>query len=683
MLRIVLLCLLFPFGGLAVSAQQEDMMASISLQLEHLVDHYVKETFLRHEFPKDVNDLRFIFGPKTVDSLAISHRQQEQLAEMKVIRKDKGLRLQTSYGNNFKGSLLEDDGTFYRWRANAGVDWSILEGGLVKRKQQYEQKRLEYEADQARELDQLRELSYRKSFDHIIYTFNKEKVQVIENRLNILDELESVVEKMYYLRYAHWEAVLDVKAKKAETELFLHNYLTYLNSIQLDAELRNRQITSLPIFAILFDKIEARGVDTTTQHLVLQKELEALEHQFHWSKDINLGAQLRYNYLDGGDIASYRARDFVSAGLSLSVPLPLSRSANQEWKKAKQQKFKTEFETYQKGLNNELLNHYYEYEYAHKQYLNFFYKKERLAVAIDRHIRKRNLADPDYSPMQVVDKLDELFSVDLELIDIQQKMYLKALRIFTLLDAKDILPYIDVKDYNEFVAQFTSSRTLFCSADDLKEYDTNFLIEFFKINGIQEVVVDGGQDATTYLQYAALLDAAVGLDLKIRFLVDPIKGSKSLAGDLASLIQLSLTPMIHFDLMSALTDPTNGEYQEVLETIAGYSGSFNISISVPISTDTTLLQLLNPHISKLHLFSTDSEQLLGRDQGIAREHQNEYGQRLNLVVNPQDFGSKMEMDQFTKQLSEQLGLTSIGISSMTTLVGLDKKTVGWHEERRF
>jgi hypothetical protein len=240
-----------------------------------------------------------------------------------------------------------------------------------------------------------------------------------------------------------------------------------------------------------------------------------------------------------------------------------------------------------------------------------------------------------------------------------------------------------VKDYNEFVAQFTASRVLFCSGEDLKDFDTNFLIEFFKINGIEEVIVDGGQDATTYLRYAALLDGAVGSDLKVRFLVDPIKGSVSLAGDLASLIQLSLTPMIHFDLMSILKDPTNREYQEILETVDLYSGSYNISLSAPIITDTTLLQSLKPLISKLHLFSVDSEQLVGSSKNVARDRLRQYGQKLDLVVNPQDFGSKMEMDQFINQLSEDLQLTSIGISSMTNLIGLDKKTVGWHEERRF
>ena len=668
---------------LPMSGQQEQIMSTISLQLEQLVDAYVKESLLKHEFPKDVNDLRFIFGPKSVDTLQLDHVQAEHLAHMTVIRRDNGIKLHSSYGNNFKGSVLEDDGIFYRWRANTGVDWSLLGGGLVDRKHQLEREQLRFEAVQAKQLQQLKELSYRKSFDHIIFTFNKEKVSVIENRLYLLSELLSVVEKMYYLRYAHWEAVLDVRSKKAETELFLNNYITYLKSIQLDPELRDRPISSLPIFDILFDEIKSKGVDTSAQHLALQKELQALEHQFHWAKDISLNAQLRYNYYNGGPGSSYQARDFMTAGLSLSIPIPYNKAANKSWMIAKQQKFKNEFETYQKGLNNELLNHYYEYEYAHKQYVNFFYKKERLAVSINRHIRKRNLEDPDYSPMQVVDKLDELFSVDLELIDIQQKMYLKALRIFTLIEAPDILPYIDVKDYNAFVNQYNTARQLFCAVDDLRNFETNFLIEFFKMNGVEEVVLDAGQDAETYLAYAALLDAAVGSDLKVRFMIDPIKGSRDLADDLQSLIQLSLTPYIHFDLTTALVDLAPQNYTEILETISDYARSYDITIAVPVQTDTSLLQSLLPSISIVHLVPDQSGLLASAYYPLLQDHQTRMGSKLNLIVKPEDFGTKLEMDQFINQLTKHLDLTKIGISSMSNLIALDKKTVGWHEERRF
>lgn len=673
---------LLPLGH-CFFAQQEELMSSISHQLEDLVNSYVKQSFLKHHFSRNVDDLQLLFGPKQVDSLQVFHDQAERSAAMKVIRGDHGLKLQSSYANNFTGSLLEDDGTFYQWRTYAGLDWDLMKGGVLARKQKLLQLQREYEAEQAAQNERIKDFSYRKSYDFIIYTFNKQKVEVIENRLNILSGLLSVIEKMYYLRYNHWEDVLDIMSKKSETELFLKNYLTYLRSVQLDSQLVNQEVSDLPVFDILFDEIVRQGCDTMTRHFILEKNLEALEHDFHWSKEINLSAQLRYNYYDGGLASSYNARDFLTAGLSLTIPIPFNQSARREWKEAKQQKLRTDFESYRNGLNNELLNHYYEYEYAHKQYLNFFYKKEQLAVTINRGIRKRNLDDPDYSPMQVVDKLDELFSVDLELIDIQQKMYLKALKVFSMVNAVDVTPFIDIKDYNQFVSQYKSRRILFCSADDLRLYEPPFLMEFFRQNGVTEVVVDAGADPSTYLRYAALLDAAVGSDLLVRFAVDPLGGSSQLAPDLQSEISLSLTPSLHFDLNAALKDRHNHYYDEIQETLVLYSKSFDISISVPAHTDPELIQALLPLISKVHLLPEHSEQVNSAFRNLRSMIPGLSNDYVYPGVRPQDFSTKLEFDDFIEEVIAELEVPAVVIDSMDELINLDRKTVGWHEERRF
>lgn len=666
----------------SISAQQDDIMVSISYQLESMVDTYVKESFLKHKFARDVNDLRFLFGPKAVDSILLNSELEEMTAEMQVIRKDKGIDLQAGYLNNFAGSLFEDDGTFYQSRTTAGLNWDLFKGGLVAQKHQLAQKKIEYEVSLAEQGDKLNDLSYRKSFDLIIFTFNQEKLRIIQNRLDILAGLLEVVEKMYYLRYSHWEDVLDVMSKKAETEIFLNNYVNHLESIQIDSSLRDQKVASLPVFDLLFDAIEARGIDTLTRSLVLEKNLKALEHQFHWSNQVDVSAQLRYNYYNGGINSLYSARDFMAGGISFSVPLPFNQSSRKSWKAAKEKKIRSEYESYQQSLHNELLTHYYEYEYTHKQYVQYFYKKEQLAVGINRSIRQRRLEDPEYSPMAVVDKLDELFSVDLELIDIQQKMYLKALKIFAMINAQDVLPYIDVKDYNQLVRKYDSDRFLFCNAKDLLEYQTNFLIEFFIQNGIREVSVDAGANAETYLNYAALLDAAVGSDLTIRFSIDPLLGESTLVRDLDALTRLSLTPNIHLDLLATLAEAPD-DYTEIIATVTNLRKKFNISLSVPIDTESTFLKTLLSLVDHVYLVPENSSHLTKTYPALIASIGSAYVQKISPVIRPLDFETKMEMDHFLDQLVNQWQSELPGINSMDELIRLDKKIVGWHEEHRF
>lgn len=682
MYRALILWAIAIFLYAPVIAQEDEMMASISVQLENLVDTYVKESLLKHQFSRDVNDLRLLFGPKAVDSIQLNSALEERAAEIQVIKDDKGVDLQANYLNNFAGSLLEEDGTFYQWRTSAGLNWDLFKGGLISQKHRLAQKKLEYEVMLAEQGSALTDLSYRKSFDYIIYTFNKEKVRVIERRLDVLSNLLEVVEKMYYLRYSHWEDVLNVMSKKAETEIFLRNFRTHLESIQIDSSLKDQPINNLPVFDLLFEEIEKRGIDTMTQSLVLEKNLKALDHQFHWSNNIDLSAQVRYNYYNGGINSDYNARDYVAGGLSISIPLPFAQSSRREWKNAKQKKFILDYKSFQEGLDNELLTHYYEYEYTHRQYVQYFYKKEQLAVGINRSIRQRRLADPEYSPMSVVDKLDQIFSVDLELIDIQQKMYLKALKIFSMINAQDILPYIDVKDYNLFVQKYNSDRILFCRGENLLEYEPNFLIEFSLQNGIKEICVEAGASSETYLNYAALLDAAVGTDLTIRFSVDPLMVESTLASDLSTLTSLSLTPKMHISLVSSLAAEPD-DYREIIETLTNFRKNFDISVSVPLKTKDTLFKTLLSIVNKIYVVPERNQELNTEYPALIRRIGRLSAGMIYPVVRPGDFGTKLEMDNFLDQLVIQLRTDSAGIASLDDLIELDKKIVGWHEEHRF
>ena len=58
-------------------------------------------------------------------------------------------------------------------------------------------------------------------------------------------------------------------------------------------------------------------------------------------------------------------------------------------------------------------------------------------------------------------------------------------------------------------------------------------------------------------------------------------------------------------------------------------------------------------------------------------------EKVRLTVNAADFNSKLEMESFIKELKVHLDITQVGISDVGDMLDLERKMVGWHEERGF
>ncbi len=687
MIRTLLVLIGAVLGQSNMAAQNQALMTTIGHQLETMVDHYLSNRLLSHQFANDTSDLFLLFHSVSRDSTYRNQAASVHQSEMSRLSHDKGIQLRTGYAQNFAGAIVEEDGAFYDWRINAGLDWNLLGGGLISRSHQIKEKQLQWDAQQYLFDQQSADRAYRQTFDFIIYTFNQKKISLIQERLQLLDQLSEINSKLFYLKITPWETVLDLLSKKTETELFLRNYETYVQSVQLDSAAMMHQLSKLPIFNINFDQVERQGVDTLARYHALAKNLQALDHQYHWSKDVNLNTQLRYSYYNGNISALYDGRDFLSAGVSLALPIPFSRKATKKLVADKKAKLEGEYQVYTSGVKNELLTHFYEYQYSLKQFVHFFYKKERIAVLIERNLSQRNLEDPNYSPMQVVDRLDELFSVELELLDIQQKLYLKALKIFNLIGATDILPFIEILDYSGSTKRFASGTSIFCGKEDFADLAINYLVEYLQYNEIKEVLVNAASQPNLYIKYAELLDhrQALAADLNIRFMVRPDDLRLSSINRLKQEASFALTPHIHVDFRGFNLDTTQIDpsiYTHIVSVVNDLSLSFDVSVSLPLDGTEKLRKSLYPVVSKIHIVPEQSEELAGLYYLISGQT-GEDPAKIQLVVNPRDFNSRLEMDSFSHELKSHLNLERISIADFQQMVDLERQTVGWNEERGF
>lgn len=668
------LCLIYLLAFSVLYGQREEVMTNVSEQLEHLVRAFTKQGNVKPTFrPYDMAKLDLIFGPKLVDSLQLFADEQYRLAEMAEIRNDKGLAFTSSYTNNLQGTLLEEEGALYQWRVGAGITWRLVRDGVLAKKHLFEQKKLHNEAEMALISERFNELSYRKSFDFIIYSFNQLKVELINERLGLLENMLDVVEKMYYLRYFTWEDVLEVMSHRSETALLLENYREYIATIKIDSTLRDINFDDLPVFDLSFDHIKLRGVDLTSRTIALDRKVEALDHSYHWSKDIGLNLQMRYNLYNGGAITSYGRRDFVSGGLTLTCPLPFDQSSKRAVKEAQVEKLRLDFNIHQDNLYNELITQYYEFQYAHKQYIAFYHKRQRISTDVERELIKKNLADPDYSPMQVVKRLDELLSVDLELIDIKQKMYLKALKVFHTASIKKVEPYIRWIDYYKKTSKYPTKKFILVASNTLLDLDHDFLVEYLHHNDIDEAIVGPIEDADTYLAYTLLTARE---DISVRTSIH-WSADKSL-NDVAHEINMSKTQNIHINFIK------HEELGHFLDsTVLAFFDSISlvrdIHVSLPIITSKSVIQILNSVTTSIYLVPEESYELASMYYKKAQHLPGHF----ELMVNPDDFRTRFEFDKFIRELGLHLDLERIGVLDLESMLRLEKQLVGRNEEHRF
>ena len=212
--------------------------------------------------------------------------------------------------------------------------------------------------------------------------------------------------------------------------------------------------------------------------------------------------------------------------------------------------------------------------------------------------------------------MDELFSVDLEILDIQQNLYLKALKIFNLIGVEEVLKFIKIQDYSSDAQKFVIGTSIHCRQIDFVDLDINFLIEYLDYNEIGELLINSTIEPSVYLKYAELLDLAqsFGTELNVRLSLSPAQMTLEALENLKEQASYSLTPNIHldftsFDLAHSQIDATL--YKHIISVFTELSVKFNVSVSLPLTGTEVLRKSLYPHISKLHIVPERSEDLVG------------------------------------------------------------------------
>lgn len=607
------------------------------------------------------------------------HRRQANM-----LHSDPGLSANASYLENFTPSFNEDDDNLiYQRRLQAGLTWDLLGSGFLENRSNEEIHRNTILINSFLAPSEAKENSYSLNWNLIIYIFNREKIEILNERSTLVEEMADDAERLHLARYLSREDYLRVLSRKAEVEALQRIYEDFNVQFGHSADSLGINASDLPLLDIRYTNVFS-DLDSGSRDSISQLYLENLRLEHRFINDVRLNTALRYNYYD---LVVPGNRSFFTLGVNLSLPLPLQLRQRSELADAKaaqsmyllQQKFE--------GKQKEMLNECYEYRYKLKQYIGFHQK----FLLYEELLRKMNATlrlDPvRFNPVEGLALLDDMLAVKMELIDIRQSLYLKLLRIYTKTGKKnpqEIASLFSIPNYFDLDAVTERSAYVWSSLFSKKE--VSFISEYLLYNKFDKAVVSLNSDDNYRKKLKELmLSPAVQ---KLSF--------EAMLGD-NNLIRHPLQPRLD-ELFSGFTDSSFTslhldvephtfadwqekkaaylqQYMKMLQEAKNYCDSkgMQLSVSIPLHYPEETVNAIFELCDQVYFMAYENIKPEYVEKKLSPYYK--YKNKMVIAIRTKDFGSRIAMEKYLIDFYHRSGIDRFALHDAGGLIEMDEKTM--------
>lgn len=408
------------------------------------------------------------------------------LAKQKQLRSDIGLSISSSYlANKGAGIFSLEDNLIMKSRFQTGLEVDLLKGGLFENRSKA--KALSYQLKFTSQLEDAlgNKDSYLKRFNLIIQIFNKQKLAILQKRNQLVGLLLLNEQHLFNKRLLKKEDILETQQRNAQLKALIHIYEPYnkLSSYAVDSTIYKTYIAPFDINQELL-LIRLQGEISDSLAYFLEKEAKLTSN---WINDIRFSAFTRYNYYDMSTTAD---RSFYSYGVNLGIPIPFSRSKDLKVRKLELTKQVEEVERQKQFFSEELLNELYEFRYKLQQYITLTYKKQTFDEQLRLEDVKRSLKSKYYSPLKAIKLVDDLYAIEMELLELKQNMYLKLVgiqeKVPTVSMQELVLPLDLPTMLNDGGDIY---RSMYVWSSIFQDFDANYLFQYLKYHKMNNVLV--------------------------------------------------------------------------------------------------------------------------------------------------------------------------------------------------
>ena len=356
---------------------------------------------------------------------------------------DLGLHLTGSWQYNQDTESGDDEDIPYLWRTQAGIDWDLLGEGLAENRGKAGAQQAAGKVLASQRIRLARLKSYPHLRRDVWLHFGRALRRLQEEKRDFLERCLQAEKHSYLLGRSYLDSAIRLELEKRRAE----NALAGLSLPDVrenpgppDAETWSQSpAEKLPIVDVDIQAL-ARAVNDPAQAREALAALDqAVDARYRYRDEIRLRPFVRYNVTDTGDGVR---KDYFSAGVSLSLPVPFRDRSGSELRAAEKELAGHTWRQQGQDRQHEVLGDYGEYRSA----LGDLFQTDYQILLVRERLRKlavrRDAGDPGYSPLEALAPLRDLLDLKIDRMETKEKLYLKLAAMFRHLNAEDAAPYL-------------------------------------------------------------------------------------------------------------------------------------------------------------------------------------------------------------------------------------------------
>lgn len=664
---------MFWCGHISAQRQADDLKIR-SLKLEELSKQMLKSTSLTNPQSLNLDQLRSIFNGLDMDHAEeIAHINSSSNAEVKKLRNDLGLNIEAGFLTNFTVNYLDDEDFFYRNRWQGGLSWDLLKDGLLDHRLQAKSVIIKQEKLINTASQEFKKLQYGYTFDFIIKTFSAIKANLLAKRLVLLKEELNLAQTMQNKKLILDDEVLNLESEYSTTRIVLDNYTVYLENIKLPAGLDSLILMDLPIFELEISKILNDALTYATEQKALDLKL-INKTKTSVLNQIGVKTFIRYSVFNEDSFLE-QDRKYYSAGVSMRVPLPLQLKNHRDIYRLDLENKQNQNDQKYANLSNDIINHYYEYKLHLKQFTSLYYKRLITLSNIERELVKPHLESNDYSPIAIAKYIDHLLSIEIELYEVMQLIYLKALKINTFIPDKNIADY--AYPFNPISDQkLNLVNSVVLDNSLIESMPLDVIIRHLKQNKFENVFVEHGPEKIVILQsyfnqkgikYSIILDNSAWLTMPDGLLLSEINNLEY--GNYC----------LDLEFNEDFGQSMRNWEDKMTFIIQHLKDKGGVSLMIPLWVSTKFVDFLYTNNISMYLKVYEKPDIAYLGHKLS-DICNTHDHKFSLILRSSDYENVDEMRSYADKIADKLDINHIVIQDLTTWLKLQFNTIGHHEK---
>ncbi|WP_146194072.1 TolC family protein [Brumimicrobium oceani] len=607
------------------------------------------------------------------------------LQKSEVLKKDWGVDLNANYIENINvPSENVIDNSIYNRRAQIGVEWDILKNGLVENRKEAQYFANKAYLDDKYLMEEEKDRYFLDRWNHIIFLFNQEKLKLLSVREGLINEQIDFARSLFFLKHLSKEELLKYESTLAEIKGLKNLYNSYNDQYFYDVD-STVFINELPLYDINYEALvnSFNSPIADTIKMILEEQLAL---RTHWSKNFSVNTFARYNTYDLAGVSATK-RNFFTFGLGLSMPLPVNIKAKNKLEEIQQKIEYSKYtdESYIREKN--ILNLTYEYRYKLKQYIQL-YQKRRVYEERVRKLRiLKNGQSMAFNPIKANQTINELLSIDLELIDLKQNLYLNLLKIYSELPYADSLDFVKNANIPNYADTYNNvSKGIYVWTDAIRNYSGYFLEEYAELYNLNTLVIVQPKNDTLQEERYNWIPKSDSIRLEIMvgnnqliFHDNPNEYIDLVLSNIGkrkiNALHLDVEPHVFDDWQEKKVEYLQ-QYLVMLKKVRVYCDQqgIELTVSIPLHYIEEYTMQIFEISDKVYFMAYENIKI----DYIARKitpFLEDYKSKVVIALRTNDFTNRIALEEHIQLLKNASTVSNFVIHDMESLIELDKKTL--------